>query len=157
MLDRLLASYYGSVGHGANLLINLTPDGRGPIPDLEVQRLTQLGEDLARRFGEPLAQASAAAGWAQPGIIELPLKAPCSLEHIVTEEDLAKGQHVLEYAVDVMQDGEWTIAAIGESIGRKHIQRFDPPLLAEKVRLRIVRANAKPSIRAVACFGQRDP
>ena len=152
-LHRLLKSYYAAVGNGANLLINITPDARGLIPDLEVRRLTELGNELTRRFVQPFAVASSANGWDQPGVLEIPLKTPCSLEHVVTEEDLAKGQHVLEYAVDVLREGGWTVAAVGESIGRKHIHRFDPPIQTQKVRLRIVRANAIPTIQAVSCYG----
>ncbi|MCP4644141.1 MAG: hypothetical protein GY851_27100 [bacterium] len=155
-LDRLLASYYASIGNGANLLINLTPDTQGVIPDLEVDRLTQLGNEVAQRLGTPLATAASANGWAQPGILEIPLQAPCILDHVVTEEDLAKGQHVLEYAIDVYHQGQWTVAALGESVGRKHIQRLDPPVPAEGARLRIVRANAIPSIQAVACYGKAE-
>ena len=153
-LDRLVTSFYAAIGNGANLLINLTPDDRGRIPDLEVQRLTQLGEEVTRRFGQPLAAAGSANGWDQPGVLEIPLEMPCALEHVVAEEDLAKGQHVLEYAVDTFCEGTWTIAAVGESIGRKHIHRFDPPIRADKVRLRVTRANAIPTIRAVSCYGK---
>jgi hypothetical protein len=36
----------------------------------------------------------------------------------------------------------------GQSIGRKRIERFQPPIVAEKVRLRMVQANAVPNISA---------
>ena len=67
---------------------------------------------------------------------------------MVVEEQIAKGQHVLKYAVDAGVSGTWKTVAEGQSIGRKRIERFQPAITAEKIRLRIVQANAIPVIGA---------
>jgi hypothetical protein len=119
--------------------------------DLDTGKRTK---GFASGFGQPLTTASSVAGWAQPGVIEIPLGKPHFVDHVVLEEDLTKGQHVLEYAVDANFEGRWTVAAVGQSIGRKHIQHFDPPVPARSLRLRIVKTNAIPTIQAASCYGK---
>ena len=50
--------YYESVGNGAVLLLNHTPDTTGLIPELDVRRGAEFGAEIARRFGTSLAQTS---------------------------------------------------------------------------------------------------
>ena len=117
------------------------------IPEAEVKRLAEFGAELNRRFGSPIAKVDTADGWSAPGILELDLGRTANVAHIVVEEDLAKGQHVTHYAVDAKIGDQWKQLAEGESIGRKRIHRIEPPVSTAKLRLRIVKANAIPSIR----------
>ena len=153
-VDRLVESYYTSIGNGANLLLNLTPDTRGLIPELEVKRMAELGAELKRRFGKPLATTASGSDWATPGELELDLGRPCLITDIVLEEEIAKGQHVLVYDIDVFDGKEWKTVVKGQSIGRKHISQMKPAVTGEKVRLRIIKANAIPMIRTLAAFGK---
>ena len=52
-LDELIGVYYRSVGHGANLLLNLAPNRDGRLEEAEVERLLELGDEIRRRFGPP--------------------------------------------------------------------------------------------------------
>jgi alpha-L-fucosidase len=45
-LDTLWALYLNSVGHGANMLINIAPDRRGLIMDSDAERFLQLGNKI---------------------------------------------------------------------------------------------------------------
>lgn len=149
-VDRLLKAYTDSIGHGANILINLTPDPRGLIPEAEVQRLAELGAELQRRFGTPIARTDSVKGWTTPGTLELSLNRKVNVDYVILEEDLVQGQHILQYAVDAKVGNEWKQVAQGESIGRKRIQRFEPPVEAEQLRFRVVKADAIPTIREMA-------
>ena len=153
-VDRLVEAYYTSIGNGSNLLLNLTPDTRGLIPDVEVKRMADFGAELNRRFGKPLAKTASGGDWAVPGELVLDLGRRCLVHDIVLEEEIGKGQHVLAYEVDAWSDGTWKTVAKGQSIGRKRIDRLDPPVGAEKIRLRIIKANAIPMIRALAAYGE---
>ena len=58
--ERLVDMYYNSVGHGCNLLLNIGPDTRGLLPDPDVDRLSEMGAEIRRRFASPVGAAFAA-------------------------------------------------------------------------------------------------
>lgn len=150
-VDRLLKAYTDSIGHGANILINLTPDPSGLVPEAEVQRLADYGAELQRRFGAPVARTDSTKGWVAPGLLEVALGRKTKVAYVVLEENLAQGQHVLEYAVDAKICGAWKQVARAQSIGRKRIERFDPPIAdVEGIRLRVLKADAIPIVREMA-------
>jgi len=149
-VDRLMKAYTDSIGHGANILINLTPDPRGLIPDAEEQRLADFGTEARRRFGTPTARTDSGKGWTTPGVLELGLNCEATIAYIVLEEDLAQGQHVLQYAIDANVNNQWTRIGQGESIGRKRIHHMEPPVATKQLRLCVLKADAIPAIREMA-------
>jgi alpha-L-fucosidase len=52
--DQLMDIYYKSVGRGAVLLLNSTPDTSGLIPEAHVAAYKAFGKEIQRRFGSPL-------------------------------------------------------------------------------------------------------
>lgn len=144
--EKLMQEYYASVGRGANFLQSLVPDKRGLIDDDRVKALAEFGAEVRRRFGSPIARTDSSKGWLEPGVLEIDLGGAKKITHVIIEEEIAKGQHILKYAVDVFADGTWKTVAEGQSIGRKRIERIEPAITAEKVRFRVVQANAIPSI-----------
>jgi alpha-L-fucosidase len=153
-VERLMKSYDNSIGVGANILINLTPDTRGRIPEAETERMAEFGQAVQKQFGMPIAKTDSHSGWTQPGVLELCLPSqPTKDLRIIIEEDIAFGQHILEYSIDSQIAGQWQTVAQGASIGRKRIHRLDPTIAAQKLRLRIVKADAIPIVRNFAAFG----
>jgi alpha-L-fucosidase len=152
--EKLMEQYYASIGRGANFLNALVPDKRGLIDEAQVKSVAQFGAEVRRRFTRPLARTDSCKGWPEPGVLQLDLGGPRDIAHVVLEEDIAKGQHVLKYGVDAALSGAWKTVAEGQSIGRKRIERFEPPIIAGGIRLRIVQANAIPSISAVAVYSK---
>lgn len=147
----LVGAYDTSIGRGANLLINMTPDTSGLIPDIEVQRLADFGKELLRQFDTPAAQTCSSNGWTSTGVLVLNLASIQSIDRLVIEEDLKQGQRVVSYAVDAWSDTQWQPVAEGLSIGRKRIHRFDP-LKTDRIRLRITGAVDVPNIRSFAVY-----
>lgn len=54
-LEHLMKMYYGSVGRNSTLILGVTPDDRGLLPDVDVARLKEFGDEIQRRFGNPIA------------------------------------------------------------------------------------------------------
>ncbi len=108
-----------------------------------------MGPRSAACFDSPIAQTNSSKGWLEPGVLEVDLGGEKKITHVVVEEEIAKGQHILKYAIDVLAGGNWKTVAERQSIGRKRIERFQPAIAAEKVRLRVVQANAIPSVSGV--------
>lgn len=152
--EKLMEQFYVSIGRGANFLNALVPDKRGLIDETQAKSVAQFGAEVRRRFAHPLARTDSSKGWPEPSVLQLDLGSAKPVVHVVLEEEIAKGQHVLKYAVDAASGGTWKTIAEGQSIGRKRIERFEPPITAERIRLRVVQANAIPSVSALTVYGK---
>ena len=145
-LDALLEIYYRSVGRGAQLLLNLPPDRTGHIAAADAARARELGGEVRRRFGTPLAVRSGAGR-----DVVLRLAAPAMVDHVVLEEDLAGGERVREYRLEGMAGGQRIPLGSGAAIGHKRIQPVAPTRV-DAIRLDVTRSAGTPRIRRFAAF-----
>ena len=145
-VDRLMDMYYRSVGHGAVLLLNNTPDRTGLIPTTDAKRSAEFGAEIRRRFGRPLAEARGRG-------LELVarLARPSVVDHIVSMEEIAEGKRVRAYVVEGLAGGAWKPLCAGTAIGHKKIDRITPTEV-EALRLRITSSAGAPRIRRLAAF-----
>ncbi len=154
-VEQLMKIYYGSIGRGANLLVNMTPDNRGLIPDLEVARLKAFGKKLEACYSQPLAATKSKNRWREGDTLELSLGQKQRVNHVVVEEDIRLGQRVGAYEIEALVDGRWKSLGQGQSIGRKRIQQFDA-IEATKIRLRVTRTAPLPKIKNLATYWIED-
>lgn len=145
-LDRLVAMYERSVGRNSTLILGITPDARGLIPEADTRRLAELGEAIRLRYGAPVATTSRAGAE-----LTLELDEPRELDRIILQEEIRLGERVREYRVDAWVDSGWQGIAAGSCIGHKRIQTFEPVTTA-RLRLVVTRATAEPRIRSFAVF-----
>ena len=148
-LDELMDKYYRSVGRNCNLLLNASPDQDGLVPEPDMRRYREFGDEVRRRFGRSLAETSG-----RGDVVELDLRGPRRIDHAVTMEDIRQGERVREYVVEGLAGGAWRELARGVSVGHKRIDRF-PAATVSRVRLRVLKSVAEPLIRklAVYCVG----
>jgi alpha-L-fucosidase len=147
-VDQLMDMYYKSVGHGAVLLLNQTPDRTGLIPGADARRGAEFGAEIRRRLGTPRAETLAMSAEV---VLDVPGTAP--IDHIVTMENIALGERVRSYVVEGMVNGAWQPLAAGSAIGHKKIDRIAPVVVA-RVRLRILEAVGTPEIKRFAVYGR---
>ncbi|UCF34625.1 MAG: alpha-L-fucosidase [Phycisphaerales bacterium] len=145
-VDELMEMYYRSVGHGAVLLLNHTPDTTGLIPEADFTRGAQFGTEVRRRFASSVAETSG-----RGESIELFLDAPATIDHVMIMEDIAFGERIRRYVVEAQNSTGWTEICSGTAIGHKKIDRF-APLTTARVRLRITSAVGEPLIRTLAIY-----
>jgi len=150
-LDYLMEMYYSSIGHGAVLLLNNTPDTTGLIPETDVIRSAELGAEIKRRFGKSVAETSG-----KSAVVELRLDKPTVIDHVITMEDIGGGERVREYVIEGEVAGDWQIIVNGISIGHKKIDRFDPREVSA-VRLRVTKYPLRPLIRKLAVYNTTKP
>ncbi len=133
-LASMLDSYYRTVGHGSNFLINFAPSRDGKMGD-DVLRMTKSFGDIIRdRFGSPLGTATAEQGASGELTLKLPHKA--LVDHVIIRENLKDGQRVARYNI-LAKLGNWQELTSGLTIGHQKIHRIDPPVTASEFRLRI--------------------
>jgi alpha-L-fucosidase len=145
-VDELMAMYYQSVGHGAVLLLNQTPDTTGQIPEADVRRGAEFGAEIKRRFGQSLADTSG-----DGNTIELQLAKPVSVDRVTTMEQILDGERVREYVIEGWTGKAWQTLCQGTAIGHKKIDRFSPTEVS-KIRFRGLKSAGAPRIRKLAAY-----
>jgi alpha-L-fucosidase len=148
-VDQLMDMYYKSVGHGAVLLLNQTPDRTGLIPEADARRGAEFGAEIRRRLGTPRAETLAISTE-----VVLDVKGVGPIDHVVTMENIAVGERVRSYVVEGMVNGAWQQLAAGSAIGRKKIDRI-APVSVTRVRLRVLESVGTPEIKRFAVYDPR--
>lgn len=178
-VDDLVEIYYQSVGRGANLLLNIPPDRRGLIPDVDARRLRDFRRVIDGRFREDLAPKAAATSssargnsgrfaagfvnddnaatyWATDdgvtgGSVELAWSEPVTFDSVVLQEAIHLGQRVQAWRVEVHVEGGWRSVAEGSSVGYKRIARF-AAVTTKRARVSITQARACPTLSTIGVY-----
>ena len=145
-VENLMEMYYKSVGRNSTLIMGLTPDPDGVLPEPDVQRLKEWGAEIKRRFETPVAQTK---GEGKKLVLKLSKAQP--VNHVIIQEDIALGERVRRYKVEGLVKGKWTKLCEGQSIGHKRIQQFDP-VECSKIRLTVEQFEELPSIKNLAVY-----
>ncbi|MCE5240429.1 alpha-L-fucosidase [bacterium] len=149
-VEQLMGLYYYSVGRGCNLLINIGPDRRGLLPDKDRARLLQFGEEIRRRFGRPLATLDAFTREGDTWTYASP--EPFLVDHVITQEDLTRGEHVRRFVVEAVLTHGGPAGTIclweGQNLGHKQICPFSQ-LQVRQIRLRVTESDGPVSLRAL--------
>jgi alpha-L-fucosidase len=178
-VDRLVEIYEQSVGRGANLLLNIPPDRRGLIPDVDAARLHEFGAAIAATYKDDLARRARAISsqvrghaaafaasrvndgdgstyWAtDDGIVsasvELEWPQPVEFSRIVLQEAIALGQRVQHWKAEALVDGRWKAIGEGTTIGHKRIARVAATSTSH-LRVTITDARACPAISTIGVY-----
>ena len=178
-VDQLMTIYEQSVGRGANLLLNIPPDQRGLIPDVDAERLRSFRKTLDAMYHTDLAAGAKASAssvrgrsrafaaalvndgkadtyWAtDDGVtsssVTLSFAKPTRFARVVLQEFIRLGQRVEAFTVEAEVNGAWKTIAEGTTVGYKRIVRCEPTTAA-RVRVNITRARACPTLAAIAVY-----
>ncbi|HNQ89922.1 MAG TPA: alpha-L-fucosidase [Verrucomicrobiota bacterium] len=145
-VDQLMQMYLRSVGHGAVLLLNNTPDPTGLIPAPDAARSAELGQEIKRRFGTPIIDTAGS-----DTNVPMMLSAPRRVGTSMIMEDITHGERIREYVVEGKTPAGWTPLVSGTAVGHKKIDVFEAVEVTE-LRLRIRASLGKPIIRKFAAF-----
>lgn len=146
--DVLWQTYTASVGRNAVLLLNLSPDQRGRIPDAQVAALRGLHEKVRRVFGTDLARDAHVSDSADGRTRTLALPHPITVDWISLQEDIARsGQRIEAFEVQAEVDGRWRTLASGQAVGYKRLLAL-PPTTARRFRVVVTQARARPALAA---------
>jgi alpha-L-fucosidase len=139
-LENLVDMYYKSVGRNSTLILGVTPDNRGLLPEGDAQRLAELGKELNKRFANPLATAKG-----RGKITTIHLAEMQKVNQVVIGEDIAKGERIRKYKVEAKLGSKWVILCEGSSVGNKRIQVFKT-VSTKQIRLVVEQAVNEPII-----------
>jgi alpha-L-fucosidase len=179
--EQLLDLYFKSVGRGASFLLNLPPDRRGRIADVDVKSLKEFRARLDAIFSTNLAagakvSASNTRGsdknfaaknvlagdpkkyWATDDDVKTPelvlnLGQPKTFNIVSLREYLPLGQRVEAFTLERWQNGEWVQFASGQSIGSHFLWRGEP-VTTDKVRLHITHSPVCPALSEFGLYAE---
>lgn len=148
-VEELVGLYYYSIGRGANLLLNIGPDRRGLLPEPDASRLLAFGEEIRKRFADPIAGMDAFSreencfGWSNSD--------PVLIDHAILQEDLSDGERVRAFHIEVTPypNGKPIVIYEGRNIGHKAICAF-PPVRTTGVRVVVDEADREVALRSLS-------
>ncbi len=150
-LDELWGMYLNSVGHGANLLLNIAPDRRGLLPEADVARLLELGEKIRKEFSRPLVTFE---DFEQEGdVFHAVFPKREVMKYVVLEEDLTAGSSVTDFDIEIapVEHGPNKLVFRGCSIGHKMICPMTY-LSAREVTVRIRGAKKEYRLKKITVY-----
>jgi alpha-L-fucosidase len=146
-LKNLVNMYERSVGHNSTLIMGLTPDPRGRMPDVDTQRCVEWGTEIKRRYGTPIATTSGTGV-----VLMLTLPEPQTIDRVVIRERIEEGHRVRGYRVEGRgAGGDWKMLGEGSCVGSKRIQPVTPTKVAA-VRLAVTRQVGEPTIDDLSVY-----
>lgn len=151
-LANLVNIYYQSVGCNSVLLLNIPPDRRGLIHEVDVQRIKELSDYIEKTFANNLVVNGENLWKAQIGDTkEYEVKSGALVNTFLIQEDITKGQRVEDFLVEIYSNGAWQYAAEGTTIGYKRLLHFSD-CQPEKVRVTIRGARGVANITSVGLY-----
>jgi alpha-L-fucosidase len=177
-LKELLNIYYGSVGGNGQFLLNIPPDRRGLFHENDVARLNELGDYLKATFSQNLAAGAKLSAEVVDGkpigdlgalldrnpdtlwtttdgpasvTVTLELPVPVRANCLMLREQIAAGQRVEAFDVDVFEDGQWHPAASGTVIGNKRLVRFADATVS-RLRIRFTQFRVRPTLAEMGLY-----
>ena len=151
-LKNLVDIYFSSVGSNSSLLLNIPPTTEGKVHPIDSLRLKEFGEYLSNAFSRNFVKGGncikkIAAGESVTYKIGEGEKVNC----VMLQENIAKGQRVEKFKVELLINGQWMTVGRGTTIGYKRLLRFSETT-AEEIRVTIEECRRTAEILQVGLF-----
>ena len=151
-LANLVNIYYRSVGCNSVLLLNIPPDRRGLIHEVDVQRIKELSDYIGKTFATNYVENGAQMWKAEVGQSkEYSVKPGAMVNTFLIQEDIAQGQRVEDFLVEAYSNGTWQYATEGTTVGYKRLLRFSDCQL-EKIRVTLRGSRGTANISNVGLY-----
>lgn len=151
-LEDLVDIYYTSVGRNSVLLLNIPPDTRGLIHEIDAQRLKDFRSYLDETFADNHLSRRSRLWKAEAGESrEFAVKYGAVFNTLRIREDITKGQRVESFTLEAFAEGQWMKIAEGTTIGYNRLLKF-PAMTAEKIRVTIGSARKTARISEIGLF-----
>lgn len=148
----LVDIYFSSVGRNSVLLLNIPPDRRGLIHEIDAERIAAFGDYITANFKHDLTKGRVASrNEADSQIFEVGVKQGAIINTLLLQEDISRGQRVEHFRVEALINGRWHHVTEGTTIGYKRLLRFSDTR-AERVRLTIDQCRTEANISAFELY-----
>jgi hypothetical protein len=172
--------WYGSIGRGANLLLNFPVDRRGIVHENDAAAVLELraavdsilqhdlaagrptmsdqtrGGDNSEFASEHATDGDSTTYWAaedgaDTATVEIELAKPSPVNHVVLREFIPLGQRIRQFSVQCRTVDGWTTVAKGTTVGNRCIVQF-PAVMANRIRIVIEDARSSPTLAEIGVY-----
>ncbi len=150
--EQLFGLYLKSVGRGANLLLNVPPDGRGLFSTNDSAALMGFKKLRDENFKNNLALS---VGKIINNVLTVKLVNKQPINCVAMHEPIAKGQFIAKGKIQILNGGNVVAEKDFTTIGKKRILTF-PAIEATVVKIIVEQSRATASIGAVEIFKIND-
>jgi len=177
-LQQLLKIYYESSGRNSLMLLNVPPDTRGLIHEIDSVRLVEFGQALEKIFSEDLAKGAKASAtsvrgrkWKASNVLDdsydsfwttkdgnttptltLDLGGVKTFNRVLIQEYIPLGQRVASFSIEAQgEDGSWKEIAKETTIGFKRIV-LTQKTSAKAIRVNFLKSYDVPTINRVSLY-----
>ena len=151
-LAHLVDIYFQSVGYNSVLLLNIPPDQRGLIHEVDARRLKEFGKYISTIFADnKLIDGEIPKRLKQGEVLEYVVRDGEKVNVFQIGEDILKGQRVEEFVVEGWMEGTWKELAKGTTVGYKRLFRF-PICQPEKIRVVLLKSRDLVNIRVAGAY-----
>ena len=150
-VEQLADIWLTSVGRNALLLLNVPPDTRGRIHEIDSTRLMEFRAWREKVLGVNLAADAGIRKRARGSIWEMTLPQARTVNYVQLQEEIALGQRISGFRVESEDAGGWRTVAEGTTIGYKRILPV-ATVTARKVRVTITASLARPVLKDIALY-----
>lgn len=151
-LPELVDIYFQSVGMNSVLLLNVPPDKRGLLHEIDVDHLQQFGAYIRSTFkNEKLIDGEVEWKARSGATKEFNIIQGDIVNTVLLQEDILKGQRVEEFTVEGLVNDEWIKITEGTTIGYKRLLRFNDTQ-ATKIRITIDETRDIANIKKVGAY-----
>ncbi|MBF6629327.1 MAG: alpha-L-fucosidase [Proteiniphilum sp.] len=148
----LVDIYYQSVGMNSVLLLNVPPDRRGRLHEVDVERLRQFGAYISNTFKNNKLTDGTILWKARSGASKEYNMIPGeTINTIMLQEDIRKGQRVEAFKVEGFVNDEWVFLTEGTTIGYKRLLKF-AETTPSKVRITVLETRDIANISMVDAY-----
>lgn len=151
-IDELMGIYLYSVGRGANLLLNIGPDRRGLLPEDDISKLKEFGDEIKRRFGSPIITIENPEVKDNKLSIVFDERRPLNsviLKEYLDSESIIEGA---DFSVSIHADKDEIYLGKALSVGHKLIFTF-PEIIAKEVIIRFS-SKGKINLKEISVCGE---
>ncbi len=146
--EQLFALYLKSVGRGANLILNVPPDREGLIDEHDSAALAGFRKLRDESFNKPITDKKFTAA---SSTYTIDLHQPQKINCIVLKEDIATGQKIKSFTIQLQQKNNTVKELHDYTVGKKRILTF-PSTDADAIVIKIDEAKATPLLDEVSAF-----
>lgn len=151
-LKNLVDIYFSSVGSNSSLLLNVPPTLEGKVHPVDSLRLKEFGEYLRNAFARDFVKKGDEKKCVEAGkSVTYKIEPGAKINCVMLQENIAKGQRVERFKVELLIDGQWITVGRGTTIGYKRLLRFSETF-AEEVRVTIEECRRTAEILRIGLF-----
>ena len=174
----LMDIYFKSVGRGTPLLLNIPPNKEGKFADADVARLKEFRATLDQMYATDFAKGATVTAsstrknhlyqashltdgkddtsWAlsndaKTGEFTVDLGQKRRFDVVELKEDIAKGQRISGFKIEVELNGRWVPYGEGSTVGYRRLIQGQP-VEAQKIRVTITGAQATPILTNLSVY-----